>query len=82
MSTQSPTVLQAEVDRLRDELQVMKGEQKPPNISIGNYILTRLTQLGATVSSIACCCSIILSFTLCDASLCSAFPVISISGFW
>lgn len=48
MSTQSPTVLQAEVDRLRDELQVMKGEQKPPNISIGNYILTRLTQLGAT----------------------------------
>nr|AJP77091.1 indole-3-pyruvic acid (IPA) decarboxylase [Tricholoma vaccinum] len=47
----SEATLQAEVDRLRNEVQVLKEEQlgKSTKISIGNYILARLEQLGITV---------------------------------
>jgi hypothetical protein len=50
MYSQSHAALQAEVDRLHGELEVMKGEPEAGKISIGNYILARLEELGVTVS--------------------------------
>jgi hypothetical protein len=49
MSTQANAALQAEVDRLHGELEIMRGEEKATKVSIGNYILARLEQLGVTV---------------------------------
>ncbi|KIK07962.1 hypothetical protein K443DRAFT_128744 [Laccaria amethystina LaAM-08-1] len=44
----SHSVLQSEVDRLRLQLQTLQVEQGVQNISIGNYLLERLAQLGVT----------------------------------
>lgn len=44
MSTEQD--LKLEVDRLRTELQALKLKS---TISVGNYLLTRLAQLGVTV---------------------------------
>jgi pyruvate decarboxylase len=41
--------LKAEIDRLRLELQSFKAKSGETRISIGNYLLTRLAQLGVTV---------------------------------
>ena len=41
----------AELDRLRLQVQSLKVESGIPNVSIGNYLLTRLEQLGVTVSN-------------------------------
>lgn len=50
MSSHPPaSVLQSEVDRLRLQLQTLQAEQGVQNISIGNYLLERLAQLGVTV---------------------------------
>ena len=43
------SVLQSEVDRLRLQLHTLQAEQGVQNISIGNYLLERLAQLGVTV---------------------------------
>lgn len=49
MSSHPPaSVLQSEVDRLRLQLQTLQAEQGVQNISIGNYLLERLAQLGVT----------------------------------
>jgi len=42
-------VLNAEIDRLRLEVHNLKGESGAQNISIGNYLLARLEQLGVKV---------------------------------
>ncbi|KAJ3515382.1 hypothetical protein NLJ89_g1793 [Agrocybe chaxingu] len=47
MSTNTQA-LQAEVDRLRLELKTLQVEAGVEKISIGNYLLTRLAQLGVT----------------------------------
>ena len=44
MSTEQD--LKAEVDRLRKQVQALKLKS---TISVGNYLLTRLAQLGVTV---------------------------------
>ena len=50
MSSHPPaSVLQSEVDRLRLQLHTLQVEQGVQNISIGNYLLERLAQLGVTV---------------------------------
>ncbi|KAF5338902.1 hypothetical protein D9611_008753 [Ephemerocybe angulata] len=46
MSAATAESLQAEVDRLRLELQTLKSKQGVEKVSIGNYLLTRLAQLG------------------------------------
>ncbi|TCD60395.1 Pyruvate decarboxylase 1 [Steccherinum ochraceum] len=52
MSTQSVANLQSEVSRLRHELQTLKVEDQVPaagdTITIADYLLERLTQLGVT----------------------------------
>ncbi|KAF9468575.1 thiamine diphosphate-binding protein [Collybia nuda] len=48
MTTQATAALQAEVNRLRLEVQRLQTEQGSQKITIGNYLLTRLTQLGVT----------------------------------
>ena len=82
MSTQSNAALQAEVDRLHGELEILRGEEKATKISIGNYILARLEQLGVTVGYLVSAIVSLLSFTLCYTSRCLVSLVISISGFW
>jgi pyruvate decarboxylase len=42
--------LNAEIDRLRLQVHALKGECGAQNISIGNYLLARLEQLGVTVN--------------------------------
>jgi hypothetical protein len=49
MTTQASAALQAEVNRLQLEIQSLKVEQGSEQISIGNYLLSRLEQLGVTV---------------------------------
>jgi len=49
MSSQPTSVLQSEIDRLSLQLQTLQAEQGVQNISIGNYLLERLAQLGVTV---------------------------------
>ena len=41
--------LNAEIGRLRLEVHNLKGESGAQNISIGNYLLVRLEQLGVKV---------------------------------
>lgn len=41
--------LQIEVDRLRLELESLKSATGTKNISVANYLLTRLAQQGVTV---------------------------------
>lgn len=48
MSQNTPP-LQAEVDRLKLEVQTLKVKHGVENISVGNYLLNRLAQLGVTV---------------------------------
>ncbi|KAJ2935191.1 hypothetical protein H1R20_g1938, partial [Candolleomyces eurysporus] len=49
MSSSSTTdALHAQVDRMRLEIQSLSSEQGKEQISIGNYLLARLTQLGVT----------------------------------
>lgn len=43
-------VLSAELDRIRLELQSLQAERGEEKITIGNYLLSRLAQLGVTVS--------------------------------
>lgn len=50
MLSQAASILQAEVNRLRLELQTFKVEDGSQQISIGNYLLARLAQLKVTVS--------------------------------
>lgn len=50
MSTQTSAALQAEINRLQLEVQSLKAEQGSELISVGNYLLARLAQLGVTVS--------------------------------
>ncbi|TFK73562.1 pyruvate decarboxylase THI3 [Pluteus cervinus] len=45
-STEDATHLQAEVDRLRLQFKNLKADRDMGHISIGNYLLTRLEQLG------------------------------------
>lgn len=47
--SQNTTSFQAEVDRLKLEVQTLQVKQGVENISIGNYLLNRLAQLGVTV---------------------------------
>ena len=50
MSSEATVSLQAEVNRLRHELQTTKEEYEGlEQITIGDYILERLAQLGVTV---------------------------------
>jgi hypothetical protein len=42
--------LTAEIGRLRLQVHNLKGESGAQNISIGNYLLARLEQLGVRVS--------------------------------
>jgi hypothetical protein len=81
MSTKSVAALQAEVDRLKADLQSMKEEERSEPISIGNYILARLAQLGVNVSlmrSATLCRSLMLRCT----SLCLVYLVTLTSVFW
>lgn len=48
---QAVEALQGEVDRLKLELQSLQAHHGVGEITIGNYILTRLTQLGVTVGA-------------------------------
>jgi pyruvate decarboxylase len=43
-------VLQSEVNRLKLELHNMHTQRGTGEITVGNYILTRLAQLGVTVT--------------------------------
>ena len=47
--------LKSQVDRLKLEVQSLKAETGTENISVGNYLLTRLAQLNVTVSTISAC---------------------------
>lgn len=47
--TQNTALLQAEVDRLKLEIQTLQVRDGVENIPIGNYLLNRLAQLGVTV---------------------------------
>ena len=49
MSTTSVSQLQAEVDQLKSELAFKAHQGHDEQISIGDYLLTRLAQLGVTV---------------------------------
>lgn len=54
MSTQTDSALQAEVNRLKLELQTHKVETgSGGEIQIGDYLLERLAQLGVSVSFVA-----------------------------
>lgn len=53
MSKQSTAALEAEIHRLNLEVHTLKAQQGS-EISVGNYLLTRLEQLGVTVSSLLC----------------------------
>ena len=46
-----PEILQGEIDRLRLQVESLQAKSGAKSISIGNYLLTRLAQLGATVRS-------------------------------
>ncbi|KAG5638177.1 hypothetical protein H0H81_001474 [Sphagnurus paluster] len=48
MSTQSSDALQGEIHRLKLDIHDLRSQQGTHHISIGNYILTRLEQLGVT----------------------------------
>ncbi|RDB18060.1 putative pyruvate decarboxylase C13A11.06 [Hypsizygus marmoreus] len=48
MASQTTAALQAEVNRLQLQVDTLKAEQGNEHISIGNYILARLAQLGVT----------------------------------
>jgi pyruvate decarboxylase len=41
--------LKGEVDRLRLEVQSLQAKQGQEKVTLGNYLLTRLTQLGVKV---------------------------------
>lgn len=45
--------LQGEVDRLRLEIQTLQSKHGQEKVSLGNYLLTRLTQLGVKVRFIS-----------------------------
>jgi len=47
---QTVDALHGEVDRLKLELQSLQARQGMGTISVGNYLLTRLAQLGVTAS--------------------------------
>lgn len=47
---QAMDALQGEVDRLKLELDSLQTSQGAGKIRVGDYILTRLAQLGVTVS--------------------------------
>ncbi|TFK40584.1 pyruvate decarboxylase THI3 [Crucibulum laeve] len=46
--TKDAEALQAEVDRLRLEVQTLEASHDAQKITVGNYLLTRLAQLGVT----------------------------------
>ena len=48
-------VLKSQVDRLNLEVHSLKAETGAENISIGNYLLSRLAQLHVTVRRIPTC---------------------------
>jgi len=51
MASQSTTALEAEIHRLQLELHTLKREQgSDETITVGNYLLARLEQLGVKVS--------------------------------
>lgn len=54
--------LSAELDRIRLELHTLKAEKGKQNITVGDYLLTRLAQLGVTVRRPLPSCFFILSF--------------------
>jgi hypothetical protein len=76
----SVEALKSEVDRLNLEVQSLKAETGAENISVGNYLLTRLAQLNVTVRTIPTCSPLSLFYLL--HSRCLACLVISIWGFW
>ena len=75
--------LKSQLDHLRLEVHSLKAKAGTENISIGNYLLTRLAQLHVTVRIIIqlllplVLCSIILHFRQCSVCL-----VISTWDFW
>lgn len=58
MSSQSVASLQASVNRLKHELATMKVDDQIPeageSLTVADYLLERLTQLGVTVSTRPC----------------------------
>jgi hypothetical protein len=52
MSTPSAPSLQAEIDRLRLQVEALQKDGSGEAISIGNYLLARLEQLKVTVSTL------------------------------
>ncbi|GLB38474.1 putative TPP enzyme family protein [Lyophyllum shimeji] len=48
MSSQLSTALQAELNRLKLEVHSLRSQQGAEQITVGNYLLTRLEQLGVT----------------------------------
>ncbi|KAF8895454.1 thiamine diphosphate-binding protein [Infundibulicybe gibba] len=48
MTSQAAAALQSQVNQLKLEVQALKAEHGTEHISVGNYLLARLEQLGAT----------------------------------
>ena len=51
MASQQTTALETEIHRLQLELHTLKREQGSETITVGNYLLARLEQLGVKVRS-------------------------------
>jgi len=68
--------LNAEVDRLRLELQTLQAKSGVKGIPVGNYLLTRLAQLGVQVLVISLDAEMYNNEYL--FSLCSGYQEISI----
>ena len=51
MASQSTAALEAEIHRLQHELNTLKQDQGSETITVGNYLLARLEQLGVKVRS-------------------------------
>lgn len=73
-------VLKSQVDSLKLEVHTLKAKAGAENISIGNYLLTRLAQLHVKVH-IPTCSSYLSMFNLLF-RLCSVYQVILTWGFW
>lgn len=80
MTTHTATTVQAQVDRLRHELQRYKVDDQVPEVGeqiyIGEYLVQRLVQLGVTVSAFASLV-VLLALTTSPGRKCLVCPEIS-----
>jgi hypothetical protein len=85
MSSTTDSTLQAEVDRLRLELKTIRAQTQDVasgQITVGNYLLTRLEQLGVTVRLLSLFACIDTTFQLLCNRKCLAYRETSTWAFW